>query len=76
MREVSVNEQTTRTDAGDRLLSIREIQELLGVSRGFVRKIQDRGELPYSRFGKLRKSRLSDVNAYVSARRVTPEDAG
>lgn len=71
-----MNEQTNRTDAGDRLLSIREIQMFLGVSRGFVRKIQDRGELPYSRFGKLRKSRLSDVNAYVSARRVTPEDAG
>lgn len=65
-------EQTTRTDAGDRLLSIREIQERLGISRAFVRALQDSGEIPFSKLGKLRKSSVRDVDAYVRSRRVEP----
>lgn len=65
-------EQTTHTDAGDRLLSIREVQERLGVSRTFVRALQDSGEIPFSKLGKLRKSSVRDVDDYVARRRVVP----
>ena len=67
---------TTRTDSGDRLLSIREIQERLGVSRAFVRALQDSGEIPFSKLGKLRKSSVRDVDAYVARQRVVPPASG
>jgi hypothetical protein len=43
LREVSVNEQRTRTDAGDRLLSIREIplSKLGKLRRSSVRDVND-----------------------------------
>lgn len=71
-----MHETTTRADAGDRLVGIREIQERLGVSRTFVRSLQDSGEIPFSKLGKLRRSRVRDVDEYVERRRVVPPAPG
>lgn len=72
----NVRETTTRTDADARLLNVREIQERLGVSRTFVRSLQDSGEIPFSKLGKLRKSRTRDVDDYVARQRVVPPAPG
>jgi excisionase family DNA binding protein len=65
-----VQKTNTRTDAGDRLLSIREIQERPDFSRTLVYSLQDSGELPFHKIRKLRKFNVRDVDAYVQRLRV------
>lgn len=55
-------------------LSTRQVREILGVSRPFVRKLIDAGELTAIKAGDARNSPVrideDSVNAYIERRRV------
>ena len=48
----------------EKQLTTQEAGELLGVSRPFLIRLLDAGEMPYSLVGKHRRIQLSDVIAY------------
>lgn len=49
---------------GEKQLTTQQAGELLGVSRPFLIRLLDAGEMPYSLVGKHRRIRLSDVMDY------------
>jgi excisionase family DNA binding protein len=61
-----------RKEGDNPLLSTNQVCALLGRSRGTVTCLQDRGELPYVRIGKLRRTprrALEDFIARSTVRR-------
>ncbi len=49
-------------------LSSQEAADLLGVSRPYLIKLLDSGEIPYTRTGRNRRVRFGDVNSYRNRR--------
>jgi len=48
----------------------RELADLLGVAVITVRRLVDRGDLPYYRVGRQKRFRREDVEAYLDSVRV------
>jgi excisionase family DNA binding protein len=63
--------QTARGAPEIRLLSCKEVADMLGVGERWIRKITtETGELPYYRVGSRVRVSLDDALAYLEARRV------
>jgi excisionase family DNA binding protein len=54
----------------DRLLSVRQVAERLGVCTRTIYELIDRGELPHIRISNAIRVAPADVAAYVAANRV------
>lgn len=54
----------------DRLLKVSEVAEWLGLHQNTVKRMSDRGEIPFYRLGTRgdRRYRASDVQAYLDGR--------
>ena len=57
------NEQPNPTQ--DRLLAVREVAEMLGVSARLVNRLFATGELPRVKIGRAARARLSDVQRII-----------
>lgn len=66
--EVSVALLRALVDS-EKMLTTQQVADALGVSRPFVVKLIDAGELPAERVGTHRRVRASDVENYRRARR-------
>jgi excisionase family DNA binding protein len=55
--------------AGNRLLQLKEVAEILAVSVKTVRRAISAGDLPIHRFGRLLRISENDLAAYVDQRR-------
>lgn len=44
--------------------------ERLGVTPRFIKRIKERGDVPYHKFGKLVRFRVEDIDAYAERNRV------
>ena len=44
--------------------------ERLGVTVRFMKRLRERGDIPYYKFGKLVRFRIADVEAYAERNRV------
>jgi len=50
----------------ERMLRAEEIADLLKVSKGYVYLLISRGELPSFRVGRVRRVRLTDLEAFIT----------
>ena len=64
LRQMVVLALQSTGEATDKELTTTEAAKVLGVSRPFVVKLLEGGELPFRRVGKHRRVRLSDVLRY------------
>lgn len=48
------------------LLSVKEVAQMLGVSHMTVRRLCDRGELPYYKIGNVMRLATEDVQDYLA----------
>jgi predicted DNA-binding transcriptional regulator AlpA len=62
-------ENTQEHTVPERLLSLRETQEALGLSRAGLHNLLNRGELPTIRIGGRRLVAPADLRRFVDARR-------
>jgi len=53
------------TEHLDQLLKIVEVAEILNISRAFVYKLIQQGELRSVNIGKAKRVRISDLNEYI-----------
>jgi excisionase family DNA binding protein len=44
--------------------------ERLGVTERFIKRIRERGDIPYYKFGKLVRFRIEDIETYAESNRV------
>jgi excisionase family DNA binding protein len=63
------------TQSSPRLLRRSEVAELLGVSNRQLDRLVRAGLIPVIRFDRRPRFRAEDVDAFVTARRVTPREA-
>ncbi len=53
----------------EKLYSIRDVADMLGLSVAYIRKAVYTKQLPYYKFGKIR-FRVSDVEAWIKQRKI------
>ena len=63
----------TTNENSRRLLSRKEVAQHLGVSELTVHRMAKRGELPFFKFGRSRRYRMEDVEAFLAGKRATHE---
>jgi excisionase family DNA binding protein len=61
----------TQTNATDRLLSLRETQEVLGVSRAWVTRLVRAGALPVIELGGRTLVDTADLRAFIESKKTT-----
>jgi excisionase family DNA binding protein len=66
----SANGGQVITTKGDTGLSPNEVAGILGISRPQVRKLMDKGLLPFSMVGSHHRINPEDVTAYLQAERI------
>ena len=59
----------------DRLLTAKEVADLIQVDRSTVSRWAKAGTLPSLKIGDLLRFRPSDIEAFINAHRRTPQDA-
>ena len=65
---------TTHNGAGHQLLSLKEVRQELGMSKGWVYQRVKSGEIPHVKLGHNIKVRREDLQAYLQAQRRDSTD--